>query len=229
MDAIVIDNGSQRNASMATQQNVVSKIPIPKGQVLVITWHGEKTYDGWWFHAYSQGEMVTPRDLQRGTIIPEGQSAPFNACRYGQHGTSDIPKRVFNRNGIAVIEDDHEPGREFARQQKEWLRGMGFNEKEIQEIMSAARPGQVRPAVQWAIAAVKQWQSETPELRERLIELALGQAVKASKGNYGWARTAKAVEELTGVKAPQAPNAGTFFKIISGAEKVLQIGLPATA
>lgn len=211
------------------QREMGIKIPVPVGQVLVTTWSGEKSWEGWGFHAYSQGEMVTPAELRRGTIILEGKSAPFSSCRYGQHGCSEIPERVFNRGGVAVTEHDREPGKKFAQQQAKWLVEQGFTDEEAREIMRQARPGQVRKAVEWAAAVKKQWQQETPDLTERTIEVTLEKAIKASRGHYGWARTAKAVEELTGFEAPRASNARMFFGIIEGAVKVLQIGFPVKA
>jgi|GEM_PF-4509799 len=208
---------------------------VPKGLVFV-----EQLNYG--FRVLGEGDDITLRQLASGRLLKPGESMEVIEIHNNTKGARWATRSVvYNDDGKPVVKDgDKEARKNFAREQMNYLIGLGFCKAKAASIMKAAGPGQVRAAMEWLYQSLEilkgryerhtYWgEPEEVSEEERLAAAidALDVIFKGQGGsnNFGFGRMASVLRAL-GLPDPRCSTARTFWGVLNGAHMAIICGLP---
>jgi len=227
----------------AAQETLGIMVPVPDGKLLVeqcsAPWLQHTVY---FYRVLKAGEMVTPKRLANGHVIGHGECVEVIETRHNSKGAEwTVRVIVNNKGGEAIIEDgEKEARRQFARDQMNYLLGLGFSKAKAARIMKAAGPGQVKIVIEWLYQSLeilkgryerRDYFGHPEEVSE---EERFGAAIDAldviikgqgGSNNFGFGRMAAVLRAL-GLPDPNCQTAGTFWGVLNGAHMAILCGLP---
>lgn len=203
------------------------KTKVPEGTILVNHRSGG-TPSMSWYEIHLAGEEVSPYQLKFGTLLKEGESLVTEKTAWTSTGCMwETHIKITNVKGAPAEEDgDAEKKSAFAREQMQYLLGLGLSPKAARKIFKAAGPGFITPCVDWVNQCVLLLKEQyTGDHLVCDVQDVIATLLKGAGGEnqFGFGRQLQVLKTL-GLPAPEVRTANGLNHVFAGARELLKSG-----